>query len=334
MADADGMAVLDLIVSYMKTQIVHAVASFSLPDHLAEGPQSAEALATACGANADALRRLLNAAAVLGVVGVEPDGRYASTPLLEALREDTPGSLRAFAMMMGSPGHWRPWGNLVEAVKTGEPQSASALGLAHFDYFKANPEERKIFLKAMQSTTEIVQTEVLRLLDFSHAGRVADIGGGNGALLCAVAKAHPGIEGVVFDLPQSVEQATDWIARNGLADRVRAQGGDFFQSAPAADLYLLKFILHDWDDASCVKILKTCRAAVRPGGKLAVIEMALGAPGEPGQGPLIDVNMLVLTGGRERTAEEYAALFVAGGFNLTRVIPTRSPFAIFEGVPV
>jgi hypothetical protein len=327
------LATIDLLRGYQKTQIGCAVASLSIADHLAARPLSLEALVEKTGANPDGLRRLLRGAASLGLVRAESDDLFASTPMLETLRSDAPASLRAVAIMQGSPNHWRPWGRLIDAVRTGQAQAVAALGRSAFDYLAANPDEASFFAKAMQSTSEFVQAEVVRLLDTNGVATAADIGGANGALVCALIAANPTLKGIVFDLPHAVDGATAFIKAKGLADRVEAIGGDFFESVPAAGLYLLKFILHDWDDAACVKILTKVRRAMADDGRIAIVELRLGPMGEAGPAPLVDLTMLTLTGGRERTPDEYSKLLASTGLKLASVKETNSPFSIFEAVP-
>jgi hypothetical protein len=331
MSEDVNMAVLDMIFGYWKTQMLRALATLSVADILAKGPAALETLAERTGADQDALSRLMRAAATIGMVGYA-DGHYYSTARLDTLREDAPVSLKAFAIAQGAPGHWLPWGRFPDSVMTGEAQSKAALGYAHFDYYARNPEEAGQFIKAMQGTSELVLAEVVRLLDTSGVKTVVDIGGANGALLCALAKAHPDLKGVVYDLPHSRGAGLAYIAQQGLSDRLAVESGDFFAAAPSADLYLLKFILHDWDDESALKILTQIRRAMNASGRVALVEMRLGEVGDPGLGPLIDVNMMAVTGGRERTRVEYENLLATADLKLDKVTPTRSPFDIFEAV--
>jgi len=331
MSEDVSMAVLDMIISHWKSQMLRALATLSLADILAKSPATLEDLTERTRANKDGLARLLRAAASIGMVGYA-DGRYHSTARLDVLREDSPVSLKAMAIAQGAPGHWLPWGRFPESVMTGEAQSKAALGNAHFDYYARNPEEAGQFIKAMQGTSAFVQGEVARLLDIKGAEMAVDVGGANGAMICALVKAHPGLKGVVFDLPHSLDAGLAYIAEQGLSDRIRVKSGDFFGSAPPADLYLLKYILHDWDDASSVRILTQIRRAMNAGGRVVLVEMRLGEIGEPGFGPLVDVNMLVVTGGRERTRSEYEKLLAAANLKLDKVTPTQSPFDIFEAV--
>jgi O-methyltransferase domain/Dimerisation domain len=325
--------VLDMICGYFKTQMLCALASLSIADLLAEGPATPETLAQKTGANPDGLARLLRAVAALGIVRFA-DGRYASTAMLDILREGVPGSLKHAAIALAAPGHWLPWGRFTDAVMTGESRSKAALGLSHFDYYARNPEEAGQFIRFMQATSELVQAEAARVITVGDAATAVDVGGANGSLLCALLKANPSLRGVVCDLPHSRESAVAFAAEHGLSDRISFEGGDFFAAVPPADLYVLKFILHDWDDSRCAKILSNCRRAVLPGGRVVVIEMRLGEIGEPGFGPLADVNMLTVTGGRERTSSEYRRLLAEAGFEVASVTPTRSPFDLLEALPV
>ena len=244
------------------------------------------------------------------------DGVYCSTSKLDVLREDAPVSLKAMAIAQGAPGHWLPWGSFPDSVMTGEAQSKAALGHTHFDYYARNPEEAGQFIQAMQGTSELVQGEVVRLLDIKGAETAVDVGGANGALLCALAKVYPGLKGVVYDLPHSRDGGLAYIAKQGLSDRLGVECGDFFAAAPVADLYLLKFILHDWDDPSAVRILTNIRGAMKAGGRVVLVEMRLGDVGEAGLGPLVDVNMMAVTGGRERTRDEYQKVLAAANLKL------------------
>ena len=326
------LKMMDLIRGYEKSQVVCALASLSIADILAEGPAPLARLIEKTGAHPDALKRLIRGAASIGLVRVEEGDLLASTPALDCLREDAPVSLRAMAIAWCSAGHWQPWGRFCEAVRTGEPQSVATLGRSSFEHFAANPEEAAAFSKAMQATTETVQAEVVRLVETDDASTIADIGGANGALACAFVAAKPRLKGIVFDLPHTFEQALAYIRMRGLADKVTPISGDFFDAVPAADLYLMKFILHDWDDDACVRLLKNCRRAMNERGRIVVVELRLGAMGDTGPGPLTDLIMLVSSGGRERTADEYGALFSAAGLNLVSVKETSTPFSIFEAV--
>ena len=323
--------VTDMITGYFKSQIVRTLATLSIADWLAQGPASLGHLVEKTGADADGLERLLRAAVMLGFV-VYAEGQYCATARLEVLREDAPVSLKYWAISLAGPGHWGPWGRFPEAVKTGAVQSTAALGLSLFEHFAANPQEAADFMRFMQASAESVQAEVLRLVDLSGATCAVDVGGGNGALLCALAQANPHIRGVVYDLPHSRDAGQAFADSRGLADRITIESGDFFASVPAGDVYLMKWILHDWNDSACIKILSNCRRAIAGQGRLVLVEYRLGEMSDPGRGALTDLNMLTLTGGRERTPTQYGQLLDAAGFRLELVKPTVTLFDILEAV--
>jgi len=324
-------AVMDMILGYLKSQIVRTLAILSIADLLAKGPASLDDLVEKTGANADGLERLLRAAVMLGLVAWG-EGRYRGTARLDVLREDAPISLKYWAIGFVGAAHWGPWGRLPEAVQTGADQATAALGRPLFEHFAANPQEAADFARFMQAGSDSVQAELLRLLDLSGATCAVDVGGGNGALLCALARANPHLKGVVFDLPHSRDAALAFADASGLADRVTIESGDFFASVPAGDVYLMKWILHDWDDSACVKILLNCRRAITGQGRVVLVEYRLGEISDPGRGALADLTMLTLTGGRERTAAQYGRLLDAAGFRLESVKPTVTPFDILEAV--
>lgn len=320
---------MQMITGYWITQLTHGMARYSIADHLAEGPKGAQEIAAAEGLNPDACFRFLRACAGLGLVSHD-GARFGRTPLSDTLRRGVPGSLRGFALSQPAPGHWLPWGRFPEALKTGEMQTVPALGDPLFDYYGRAPDEAQSFTDAMTGLTMMVAAEAARLIDTSGTALAVDIGGAGGALIMALLDANPRLHGIVFDRPNIVPSVAAMAERAGLQDRVTAVGGDFFEAVPAADLYLLKFILHDWDDALCVKILKSCRQAARPGARLAVIELAVGEIGTPSLAPLMDLNMMVMSGGRERSEAEYAALFAAAGWSKPTLTPTNSPMVILE----
>lgn len=312
------------------SQIIRAAASLSLADHLYRGPMTATAIAQAEGLDESATFRLLRACVSLGLAGFQPDGSFRTTPLLDTLRKDHPASQRAMAIALAAPGHWNPWGRIVDVLRTGRSQTVEALGSDVFAYFARTPDEESVFTEAMASLTALEAREVTRVLDLSGVGQVCDIGGAGGALLFALLADHPAVKGLIFDRPTVAEIARGKVAAHGLTDRVDVVQGDFFEDVPESDLYLLKHILHDWNDAECVQILKSCRRRLRLGGRIAIIELVLGEVGETGFAPLQDINMLVVASGRERTFAEYQTLLEAAGFGEARMIRTGGPVAIVE----
>ena len=321
-----------MITGYWVTQIVHAAATFSFADHLARGPATAHDIAGAERTDPSATFRLLRACASLGMVTYDGDSRFAATSLLDTLRKDNPQSLRGFAMSMPAPGHWLPFGRFTDAVKTGLSQTVAALGTGLFEYFAINAAESAAFADAMTSLTSTIAEETAQVIDTSGVKIVADVGGAGGAMLHALLRVHPHLQGILFDRPNVVQIASAEAARLGLQERVTAVGGDFFESVPDADLHILKHILHDWDDPACIRILKNCRRALRPGGRVAVIELFLDDVGERSVAPLYDVTMMVMGSGRERSLAEYRSLFEAAGLRAAKVIETKTPMVILEAV--
>jgi hypothetical protein len=324
---SDNDRMMEMINGNWITQIVNAAATYALADHLAKGPAAAAEIAEMANTDPSATFRLLRACASLGLVSYDGECRFTATSLLNTLRTDNAQSLRDLAMLMAGPGNWLPWGRFVDCVKTGEPQAVAALGKLVFEYIAERPAESQTFTRAMKRAITFVTEEVARILDTRSATVIADIGGAGGSLLHAVLQANPAPSGIVFDLPNIAEIAKGAAAEVGLERRVTSVGGDFFEAVPAADLYLLRYILHDWDDAACIRILQNCRRAMLPGGRVAVIEQVLGDIGQPGPAPLMDLNMMVMLGGRERSETEYGQLFAAAGLRLATTIETNTPMA-------
>ncbi|HKB97621.1 MAG TPA: methyltransferase, partial [Terriglobales bacterium] len=303
--DKDFERMMQMLTGFFVTQIAGAVASYSIADHLAKGPATAEQIAKAESIDSTATFRLLRACASLGLVTCDDGLRFSATPLLGTLRTNVPGSLHSMAIAGSAPGHWLPWGRFLDAMRTGQPQTVPALGATIWDYYAQQPEEAAAFTNAMHGSTSGVAQEVARLVDTSTAKLAVDIGGASGTLVHSLMTANPQLHGIILDLPDVVPSATAAAAALGLAERSSVLAGDFFASVPKADLYLLKHVLHDWNDGQSVRILENCRRAMRPGGRVIVIEWLLGEIGEPGPAPFMDLNMMVMLTGRERTLSEY-----------------------------
>ena len=327
-------AVLHLLTGMWAAKAAATTASLGIPDLLARGPKTAEEVATAIGANASAVYRLMRGAAAIGLFTIESGRRFALTPVGDCLRSDSPQSMRSLLIAEMAPGHWLPWGRLEESVRTGEPAARKALGMEIWDYYAKNVEEGRHFAQAMSSMSHVAMEAVLASYSFAGARKVVDVGGSHGSFVAAVLKREKGARGVLFDRPEVVEGALPTLDEAGVSDRIERIGGSFFERVPeGGDVYLLKFILHDWSDDECVTILRRVREAMVPDGKVAVVEMLIAEGGPPSPAPLLDLNMLVMLTGRERTAEEFGALFAKGGLKLSGVTPTRSPFAVIEARP-
>lgn len=315
---------LALIWGYRLSQAIHVVARLGIADVVEEAPRSPVELASETGSDPATLQRVLRALAAYGVFDEDEQGRFRLTELGQRLRTDAPGSLRDAAIELFRPPMWDAWGHLVDSVRTGD----SAFRIVHevdiWEFRAAHPEEGLAFDKAMVAQTRAAAGKILGAYDFGAYKMVVDVGGGRGALLEAILTAHPGSKGVLFDQPHVVEDVD-------LGSRIRVVGGSFFESVPTGgDLYLLKWILHDFDDAAAARILRTIRDACDPEARLLVIEHDLSAP----ETTLSDLQMLVVLGGRERSHTEYSQLLLASGFALSRSIRTEGPLSLLEAQPV
>jgi SAM-dependent methyltransferase len=319
-----------MIKAYWTSQIVGTFARLGIPDHLASGPLAAGEVAQLIDSHPGATNRLMRAAIELGLVAPTPDARFGLTALGETLRSDLPGSLRDSAIALTAPGHWLPWGQLSEAVRTGRCQTVETLGAELFQYYADNPSEGRSFTGAMSVTSRQMADEIARVVDASAAKLVVDIGGASGTLIAAVLNTNPTLVGTILDRPDVVPRAKAAVAERGLSFRCSVVGGDFFLAVPEADIYLLKYIIHDWDDDRSIRILSNCARALRPNGRVVLIERLLPDDGAAGPVSLADLNMLVVLPGRERTLGEYAALFKRAGLRLNRVISITSPFSVIE----
>ena len=318
-----------MATGYWVSQMVGTIAELGVVDALFERPDSAEGLASRLGTDASALARLLRAAASVGVVARAGD-RWTTTPLGDTLRANVPGSMRDMAIVQTSAGHWQPWGRFREVVRSGVRQTTAALGGELFEYYGKNPREAATFSGAMSAMSALVAREVAERVDTRTASIAVDVGGANGALLQAMLGANEQLSGILFDLPHVVEGARAALGAAGLAPRCEVIAGDFFQRVPEGDIHLLKHVLHDWDDEQALTILRNVAAAMRPGGRVLLVEMVVPEDDQPSIAPLMDLNMLVLVPGRERTRTEYASLLAGAGLRLQRVIDTRSPFQVLE----
>jgi SAM-dependent methyltransferase len=330
MADPNSQHMLQMITGYWVSQIVSVLAQLDIPDLLSAKPQRADQIASEIGCDPQATLRLMRAAANLGVLAAAPDGTFALTPLGETLRSDVPGSLHDFAIALNAPGHWLPWGRLADAVKEGSRQTAATLGRDLFEHYMQNPAEGLAFMGAMANLSALVAAEVARLIDTSAASLAVDVGGATGTVVAALLRKNPALKGAILERQRVAEGARAALAEEGLSARCEVIEGDFFEAVPAADLYIVKHIIHDWNDEQSVHILTNCAKALRKNGRVVLVEMVLPEDGRPSFAPLMDINMLVLTPGRERTAKQYGELLHAAGLQLDRVVDTQSPMQIIE----
>lgn len=329
MEDNPRRALLRLVSGYQLSQALHVAARLGIADRLAAGARSSEDLAAETNTQADALYRLLRALAAVGVLHELDDRGFELTDLGEGLRSDVPDSVHGWALMIGRPMHWNTWSSLVESIRTGENTFQLVHGTDVWSYRTERPEELAIFDGAMTSVTSLVDAALLDAYDFGRFREIVDVAGGRGALLASILARHETIRGVLFDQPAVVANAGALLDRFG--ERCRVGGGSFFQSVPSgADAYLLKAILHDWEDAECIAILGVISEAMPEDAVVLVLERDLGGPNENPPAKFSDLNMLVNPGGRERSEEEYAALFATAGLRYVGATPSAAGFSVFE----
>ena len=328
-------AMLKLISGFWISRAIYIAAKLGVADLIKDQPRTVDELAAATGTHAASLYRVLRALASVGVFAEDGDLRFSLTPLAGTLQSGVPGSLRAFAMTELGEEHYPAWGDLMHSVRTGEIAFDHHFGTDVWKFFEQHPENARIFNDAMSGLTAAANEAILARYDFSAVKKLVDIGGGHGGLITSILKANRSMNGVLFDSPQVIEGAQTRLEAAGLADRCEIIAGDFFKAVPAGgDGYILKWIIHDWDEERATTILRNCRRAITNDGRLMVIEAVIPPGIEPHFAKFIDLNMLVMTGGRERTEEEFRRLFGASGFRLTRTVATESPFSVIEGAPM
>ena len=314
---------------------ISAAAHFGIADHLESGPKSPKELASLTGTQERPLYRLLRANASLGVFTELEDGRFAQTSLSESLRSNAQPSIRNMALMLTDDWHIRSWEQLPWCVETGKPAAYKLHGMPMFDWMAKNPDKTGHFNQAMTDLSKGDAAAVTQSYDFSAFERIVDVAGGHGTLLAAILDQSPRTQGTLFEMPHVIEGAKKEGILARFGNRVTFEAGSFLDFVPPdADAYIMKFIIHDWYDPECVKLLSNCRKGMRPGGRLLVVDQVVPGRNEPGVSKLMDLEMLVLPGGMERTENEFRELFTASGFRLERVIPTPGLQCIIEGVPV
>nr|WP_244275500.1 acetylserotonin O-methyltransferase [Mycobacterium europaeum] len=326
---------MELILNAWVAQAITSAADLGVADALADGPLSGEQLANRLGADPDALRRLMRALIGIGIFRRRGDGRYALTPLAETLRTDAPISMAGMARWVGSPQHREHWSHLTDAIRTGNPVLPELRGKSVFEYLSDEVELGEIFNSAMTNVSEFATAPLTAAYDFGSFGTIVDVGGGHGRLLAAILKTARNSRGVLFDLPKVVADAPELLRKYGVDDRVRIEEGSFFESVPeGGDAYVLKNVIHDWPDEVAVRILKNVRTAARSGARLLLCEFVIPDHDRDFHGKWVDIEMLVVAGARERTADEYGRLFSQAGFRLDRVVDTVSPLSIVEASAV
>lgn len=328
------LRLMELVSGGWVSKTIAIAAELNIADLVADGPQSPAALAAATKTHEPTLRRLLRGLAAIGLLVDGEDGRFAETPLLHWLRSDTPGSVRPVAIMLHGEPHNRGWDDLLNSVKTGETAVDRVYGMGIFDFYAKNSAEDAVFNDAMTQLSTGVTQAVVGAFDYSRFATIVDVGGGHGALLAAILAGAPKSRGILFDQPEVTKGAAETFRRAGLDNRIEIVSGSFFDSVPAgADAYVMKHIIHDWNDDKSVTILSRCREAMDPDGRVLLVERLLPERiTDPAAipGTMMDLNMLAVTGGRERTESEFRSLFERSGLSWVGSTPTPSPFHVIE----
>jgi hypothetical protein len=316
--------------SFWISQSLYVVAKLGIADRLGDGPISVQDVARAVGADSSALYRVMRALASVGVFSETAPRHFELTSMGRYLRTDVEGSLRAQFLTINEL-DWLPWSDLLHSVRTGETAFNHHHGMGLFDYLERHPDVGRMLDEAMSGFVTENGLAVVSAYDFGPYATIADIGGGRGALMSAILQANPHAKGIMFDRPSVTRGAEQAIAAAGLSERCDCVGGDFFEAVPSgADVYILASIIHDWDDERSDAILRTCRRAMHPTSRLLLIEMVIPAGDEASYGKLLDLEMLVLAGGQERTGDEYQALLANAGMRMTRIVATSTSSSIIE----
>jgi ubiquinone/menaquinone biosynthesis C-methylase UbiE len=322
-----------ILLGSLASQTLYVAAKLGIADQLVDGPKSVEDLAKATETDAPSLYRVLRALASLGVFTEQEDRKFALTPTAEPLRSDAPNSLRDVAIFWGEDWHWDVWGKILYSVRTGKSAWAQTHGEEVFSFFERNPEAAQVFNRAMSSFSSVATDAVIAAYDFGGIESLVDIAGGHGRMLTGILEANPQVRGILFDLPHVIAGAREQVAASKAAERVEFVDGDFFAEVPeGGDAYIMKHIIHDWDDERALAILKNIKRAMKPDGRVLLVEAIIADGNNQDFGKLLDIEMLVSPGGKERTANEYSELFARAGFKMTRIVPTKSPYSVIEAV--
>lgn len=332
---APHVQLIQMAVAIWAARAVYAAARLGIADHLAGGPRSADELAAATQTHAPSLQRLLRALASRGVLTEVAPAQFALTNLGSALRSCADGGARATILTLAGEWQWKAWDNVLHSLRTGETGLKKAFGASLFGYLDAHPDDGALFDEAMVGMHGAVGPAVASAYDFSPFPSVIDVGGGTGALISAILDANPGVKGILYEQPATTRAARAMLAKRGLSERCDVVEGNFFQSVPGGhDAYVLSHVLHDWTDAQALPLLRNCRQATGMAGRLIVIEAVLPPGDTPHHGKLMDLLMLTVTGGLERTAEDFSRLLSAGGFKLSRIVPTATHQSVIEALPI
>jgi hypothetical protein len=326
---------IQLMTTYWASQALYVAAKLQIADLLRDGPKTIAELGEATETDAPSLRRLLRALACIRIFTELPDGRFALTSLAEPLQSEHPHSMRSMALCFGEPWNWRPFGELLHSVRTGAPAFDHVYGRSLFDFLSSDPEAGAIYDAGMTALAKEGQGLAVLTYDYSRVESIVDVGGGEGTILADVLRANHHLRGVLFDQPAVVARAKAQLAEAGFADRCTTVSGDFFQWVPeGADVYLLSTVIHDWDDTRAAAILGNCRRAMSQDARLLLAEAVIPPRNEYHFGKYMDLEIMVMYGGHERTRDEYGRLLAAEGFQIRCVTGTTSPFSLIEAAPV
>jgi SAM-dependent methyltransferase len=313
------------------SRLVFAAADLSIADHLASGPKSAAEIARSTASNPRALHRFMRTLANLGMLRHDADQTFALTPLGEALKSNAAGSARSTILAMAGPWMWKSWEQFQYSLETGQTAMQKVFGMPVFDYLAEHPELGTQFSEAMVGLHGAEPSAVVAAYDFSTVKLIVDVGGATGNMLAQILARYPGPRGVLFDRSQVVADAPAFLRATGVQNRIRIEHGDFFAGVPGGgDVYILSHIIHDWNEDQSLTILDNCRKALKPGARLLIVEFVLPEGDEPHFGKLLDMVMLAITGGEERTVTEYGTLLAQAGLKMNRIIPTSSNVSIVE----
>ncbi|MEQ1875174.1 MAG: methyltransferase [Bdellovibrionia bacterium] len=328
------IAMLEMISGQWISRTIGVCAQFGVADHINDKPTSSDAIAKKVEANPEALYRVMRALTVVGIFTEHEGKKFSLTSVGKTLRTDHPQSMRHMAIFQTSF-NWAHWGALDYCVKTGKNAVEHIRGMKPFDYLSKNKEEAEVFDKAMTNISEMEVDSILAVYDFSKFSTIADIGGGYGAFLASVLNTHPKARGILYDMPHVVKGSKEYFANAGLTDRVEIKSGSFFEAVPSgADAYMMKHIIHDWSDEESITILKHIRKQIPQNGKLLLIETVIPERNVPNFSKFIDLEMLVVTTGKERTLADYGSLFAKAGFRLNRAVPSISMANVIEASPI
>lgn len=327
-------SMMQLISGFWISRGIYVAAKLGVADYLRDGDKTAAELASATNTNADSLYRVLRMLATVGVFEQKGEDIFALTPLSETLLTDSPASLRGCAIAEMGEVHYDAWGNIMHSVKTGEIAFDNHFGMNVWQYFETDKDKAQNFNKYMASSSEAISQAIVEAYDFSESKKLVDVGGGLGGMISAILRANKHLSGVLFDAPSVIEKSREFLKDAGVSERCETIGGDFFEAVPAGgDVYTMRWIIHDWEDSKSVAILKNIRSAMPANGKLLLFETVVPPNSQPHFSKFMDLIMLTMTGGRERTEKEYKSLLAKAGFKLTRVIPTNSFMSIIESIP-